>query len=54
MTRRALPGGFELDDDPSRLDLDAIFAFLSTESYWGFGFSEPDFRVMERRRRDPG
>jgi GNAT superfamily N-acetyltransferase len=33
--RRELPGGFELDDDPARADLDAIWAFLSTEAYWG-------------------
>ena len=33
--RRELPGGYELDDDPARLDLDAIWAFLSTEAYWG-------------------
>jgi len=32
---RQLPDGYELDDDPSRLDLDAIWAFLSTEAYWG-------------------
>ena len=25
----------ELSDDPARLDRDAIFAFLSTEAYWG-------------------
>jgi len=33
--KRELPGGFELDDDPARVDLDAIWAFLSTEAYWG-------------------
>jgi GNAT superfamily N-acetyltransferase len=33
--KRALPGGFELDDDPARLDLDAVWAFLSTDAYWG-------------------
>ncbi len=33
--RRELPDGYELDDDASRLDLDAIWAFLSTEAYWG-------------------
>jgi len=34
VTRRALWGGIELDDDPSRLDLDVIVAFLRT-TYWG-------------------
>jgi GNAT superfamily N-acetyltransferase len=33
--KRELEGGYELDDDPARLDLDAIWAFLSTEAYWG-------------------
>jgi GNAT superfamily N-acetyltransferase len=33
--KRALSGGFELDDDPARVDLDAVWAFLSTEAYWG-------------------
>ncbi len=35
--RRELPGGFELDDDPGRLDRDAIHAYISGESYWGRG-----------------
>ena len=36
---RALPGGFELDDDRGRIDLDAVHAFISGESYWGRGRS---------------
>lgn len=28
-------GEFELDDDPSRIDLDMVWGFLSTEAYWG-------------------
>ncbi len=35
--RRVLPDGFELDDDPGRLDIDAVHAFISGESYWGRG-----------------
>jgi GNAT superfamily N-acetyltransferase len=35
--RRELPGGFELDDDPARVDIDAVHAFISEESYWGRG-----------------
>ena len=27
--------GFELDDDPRRVDRDAVWRFLSTEAYWG-------------------
>lgn len=34
---RALPDGFELDDDPSRVDIEAVHAFISGESYWGRG-----------------
>jgi GNAT superfamily N-acetyltransferase len=33
--KRALAGGFELDDDTARVDLDAVWAFLSNEAYWG-------------------
>ena len=35
--RRELDGGFELDDDRSRIDVDAVHAFISSESYWGLG-----------------
>jgi ribosomal protein S18 acetylase RimI-like enzyme len=45
--RRALPGGFELDDDPRRVDVDAVHAFISTESYWGLGRArEPVVRAL--------
>jgi ribosomal protein S18 acetylase RimI-like enzyme len=37
MARRELPGGFELDDDPARVDVDAVHRFISEESYWGRG-----------------
>jgi hypothetical protein len=35
--RRALPGGYELDDDPARIDVDYVFSYLSRESYWARG-----------------
>jgi GNAT superfamily N-acetyltransferase len=35
--RRELPGGYELDDDPSRLDVDAIHAWIRDRSYWAAG-----------------
>jgi GNAT superfamily N-acetyltransferase len=35
--RRELDGGFELDDDRARVDIDAVHSFISTESYWGLG-----------------
>ena len=37
MVRRVLDGGFELDDDPQRVDVGAVHAFISGESYWGAG-----------------
>lgn len=35
--RRALGDRFELDDDRARVDLDAVHAYISRESYWGRG-----------------
>lgn len=35
--RRELAGGFELDDDQTRVDVDAVHAYISGESYWGRG-----------------
>ncbi len=35
--RRALGDGFELDDDCARVDVEAVHAFISGESYWGLG-----------------
>jgi GNAT superfamily N-acetyltransferase len=35
--RRELSGGLELDDDPARIDVDAVWAYLSGESYWAGG-----------------
>ena len=35
--RRELPGGYELDDDVDRIDLDAVHRYLSDESYWAEG-----------------
>jgi ribosomal protein S18 acetylase RimI-like enzyme len=37
--RRELGEGFELDDDPARIDVDAVHAYISGESYWGRGRS---------------
>jgi ribosomal protein S18 acetylase RimI-like enzyme len=34
---RQLDDGFELDDDPGRVDIDELHRFLSTESYWAQG-----------------
>lgn len=27
--------GYGFDDDPSRVDLDVVWSFLSSEAYWG-------------------
>jgi GNAT superfamily N-acetyltransferase len=35
--KRRLEGGFELDDDSSRIDRDAVYRYLSEESYWAAG-----------------
>jgi GNAT superfamily N-acetyltransferase len=35
--RRELGDGFELDDDVARIDVDAVHAYISGESYWGRG-----------------
>jgi GNAT superfamily N-acetyltransferase len=35
--KRVLPGGYELDDDPRRVDVDAVHRYLSEESYWAAG-----------------
>jgi predicted N-acetyltransferase YhbS len=35
--RRELEGGFELDDDRSRVDIDELHRFLSNEAYWAIG-----------------
>jgi GNAT superfamily N-acetyltransferase len=46
--RRELADGFELDDDPQRIDVDAVHAFISGESYWGQG--RPRERVEQAIR----
>ena len=35
--RRELPGGYELDDDPGRVDVDAVHDYLANHSYWAEG-----------------
>ena len=35
--RRELPAGYELDDDPGRIDVDAVHRYLSKDSYWAAG-----------------
>ena len=35
--RRGLEDGYELDDDPARIDRAAVHRFISEESYWAQG-----------------
>ncbi len=35
--KRELPGGYELDDDRSRVDRAAVHAFIGGDSYWARG-----------------
>jgi GNAT superfamily N-acetyltransferase len=53
---------FEFDDDPSRIQVDAVWQWLSTEAYWGTTRTRADFeaqltsawRVVGAYRRDTG
>ncbi len=35
--RRELDDGYELDDDPTRIDVDAVHDYLANVSYWAKG-----------------
>ena len=37
--RRELPGGYEVDDDRDRVDVDLVHRYLSEEAYWALGRS---------------
>lgn len=37
---------FELSDDLTRLDVDAVWTFLSTEAYWGRWRTRADFEAQ--------
>jgi GNAT superfamily N-acetyltransferase len=39
-------GGYELDDDPERIDPGAVWDFLSTQAYWGKFRSRADFEAQ--------
>jgi GNAT superfamily N-acetyltransferase len=43
--RRELPGGYELDDDRARLDVDAIHAYIGGVSYWAKGRTKAKMRA---------
>lgn len=46
--KRQLPGGFELDDDPARVDVDAAHSFLSTQAPWAPGWSHHEVERLIR------
>jgi GNAT superfamily N-acetyltransferase len=45
---RVLPGGYELDDDPFRVDVDAVHRYLAEESYWAAGRSRETVERLVR------
>jgi ribosomal protein S18 acetylase RimI-like enzyme len=47
--RRELPDGFELDDDPARIDVAAVYDYLANDSYWARGRSR---ETVERLIRE--
>jgi ribosomal protein S18 acetylase RimI-like enzyme len=47
--KRDLRDGYELDDDPQRIDLDAVHAYISGESYWAKGRSRETQADMNAR-----
>lgn len=46
--KRELGDGYELDDDPARIDIDAVFRYLSGESYWARGRSRETIERLVR------
>jgi GNAT superfamily N-acetyltransferase len=39
-------GGYELDDDPGRVDIDAVWIFLATQAYWGRSRQRREFEAQ--------
>jgi len=48
MSTHPLSDGYTISDDPARLDLDRVHAFLSQESYWALGIPR---EIVERTVR---
>jgi len=47
--KRGLGRGYELDDDPARIDVAAVHRFISEESYWAPG---REYETQERLIRE--
>ena len=55
LVKKELPGGYELDDDRSRVDLDEVHRFISEQSYWAAGRGRDAMRgLIERADRVVG
>ncbi|HEY8103063.1 MAG TPA: GNAT family N-acetyltransferase [Gaiellaceae bacterium] len=53
--KRALAHGYELDDDPARIDPEAVHRFISEESYWAPGRVRKTMDgLIERAARNVG
>jgi GNAT superfamily N-acetyltransferase len=48
LTRRPLAGGYELDDDRGRVDVDLVHRYLSEEAYWALGRSRDTVERLVR------
>ena len=46
--RRELSGGYELDDDRDRVDVDLVYRYLSEEAYWALGRSRGTVECLVR------
>jgi GNAT superfamily N-acetyltransferase len=46
--RRALADGYELDDDRARIDVEAVYDFLSNHAYWAQGRSRETIERLIR------
>jgi GNAT superfamily N-acetyltransferase len=44
--KRAIDGGFELDDDRARVDVGAVHRYLAGESYWAYGRPLEDVELL--------
>jgi ribosomal protein S18 acetylase RimI-like enzyme len=50
--RRELPGGFELDDERDRIDVEAVHDFICNHSYWAPGRArEEQERLVREAQR---
>ncbi len=53
--KRVLEDDFELDDDPARIDVEAVYEFLSNHAYWAEGRShETIVRLIRESQRVVG